>query len=399
MRISRALLLFVLAAAVAGVVVPSASALTFPDEICPVATGTVIKVCPPGETAKPYSLQIKGREGTGCVPYVKFESVGTLPPGLTLSSSGLISGTPTQPGSWTFWIEMQDIPSWEGGIFWCGDDRSTEKQFSITILQGLNIQQNSLNPKAAFTNAPYSFQLTAEGGGSQSWSIQSGSLPAGLTLASNGLLSGTPTAEGDFAFVVVVTDGGRSDTESYTLTLVPRLQITPPKKQATEVGLPYRLTLVATGGRPGYTWAVAPGSTLPAGLTLDPATGVINGDADSVGFFQMRISVTDTLGLTTTLDLPVTVAARLAITKKALPAAKVGKAYKARFLARGGVAPKKWIILGGRPGLLPAGIKLNAKTGELSGIPKKAGIYRLRMQVVDKLGVKSALGFVLKVNA
>ena len=137
MRISRLLLLSVLAAAVAGVVIPSAGALTFPDEICPVAQGTVIKVCPAGETAKPYSMQIKGREGTGCVPYVRFKSVGALPPGLTLSSDGLISGTPTQPGEWTFWIDMQDIPSWEGGPPWCSDDNSTERQFEIVIVQGI----------------------------------------------------------------------------------------------------------------------------------------------------------------------------------------------------------------------------------------------------------------------
>jgi putative Ig domain-containing protein len=56
-------------------------------------------------------------------------------------------------------------------------------------------------------------------------------------------------------------------------------------------------------------------------------------------------------------------------------------------------------MLGGRPGLLPAGMKLNARTGQLSGTPRKAGTYRLRLQVTDKLGVHSAAGFVLKVNA
>jgi hypothetical protein len=63
------------------------------------------------------------------------------------------------------------------------------------------------------------------------------------------------------------------------------------------------------------------------------------------------------------------------------------------------VGPLKWNILGGRPGLLPVGIKFSAKTGEFSGTPTKAGVYRLRMQVVDKLGVKSAVGIILKVNA
>jgi hypothetical protein len=65
----------------------------------------------------------------------------------------------------------------------------------------------------------------------------------------------------------------------------------------------------------------------------------------------------------------------------------------------GGVAPLKWNILGGKPGFLPAGIKFSAKTGAFSGTPTKAGVYRLRMQVVDKLGIKSAIGIILKVSA
>jgi hypothetical protein len=109
--------------------------------------------------------------------------------------------------------------------------------------------------------------------------------------------------------------------------------------------------------------------------------------------------VTDTLGLTATLDVPLTVAAKLAAVKKPLPAAKVGSLYRAKLGATGGVAPLKWNILGGKPGLLPAGIKFNAKTGAFSGTPTKAGVYRLRMQVVDKLGVKAAIGILLKVKA
>src|SRR5712691_1634152 len=220
MRLTRLLLLFVLAAAIAGVVVPAASALAFQDDICPVGTGTDIKVCPQGSTGKSYSVQLKGREGTGCVPYVSFSATGALPPGLTLASSGLISGTPTQAGSWTFWVAMQDIPASSGGVSWCADSKSTERQFSITILQGLNIQQNALNPKVATTNAPYSFQLTAEGGGTLSWSVVSGALPAGLALnSSSGAISGTPTATGDYTFTIQVTNGGQTDAETYTLSV------------------------------------------------------------------------------------------------------------------------------------------------------------------------------------
>lgn len=398
MRLSRLLLVFVLAAAVAGVAVPRASALTYLDDICVVESGGSVRICPQGETGKPYRYELKGREG--CWPYVAFRLIGTLPPGLSLSTNGVVSGTPTQAGSWEAWIEMKDIPSEQGGVFWCSDSKSTERIFRFTILQGLQIVQRQSTLAPAQVNAPYSLQLSATGATSPTWSVSSGALPAGITLnSSSGLLAGTPTATGDFTFKVTAAEGGRSDTQTYTVTVVQQLKIAAPKRQATEIGLPYSLTLQATGGRPGYTWAVAAGSALPAGLALDPATGVVTGDPTRTGLFQMRVGVTDSLGLTTTLDVPVTVAARLTVTKRPLPTAKVGKAYRARFIARGGIAPTRWIILGGRPGLLPAGIKLNARTGELSGTPTRAGTFRLRIQAVDKLGVTSALGVILKVTA
>jgi hypothetical protein len=399
MRLTRLLLLFVVAAAIAGIAVPAAGALTFEDAVCPVGSGTQIKVCPQGSTGRAYSVQMQGRAGTGCVPYVHFSTTGALPPGLTMPSNGLISGTPTQAGSWTFWVAMQDIPASSGGVSWCGDSASTERQFSITILQGLQIVQSQSTLTPAQLETAYSLQFSATGAASPTWSVSSGSLPAGLTLnSSTGLLAGTPTATGDFTFKIMVAESGRSDTQTYTLSVVQRLKITAPASPAGEVGIPFALALKSTGGGAAHTWSILQG-TLPTGLTLDPATGAIAGTPSAPGSYPLKLQVTDSLGLTDTLDVPLKVAAKLSVVKKVLPAAKVGKVFRAKLAARGGVGPLKWHILGGRPGFLPAGIKFSAKIGEFSGTPTKAGVYRLRMQVVDKLGVKSAVGIILKVNA
>ena len=384
MRFTKILVLVVLGALV---IVPAALALRFTDDSY---------IFPVGETGKPYSKQLDGTGGCGpALPYQYKILAGSLPPGLSLSSSGLISGTPTQGGGWSFWVELSDQnpPSQS----WCVPN-SAQREFSITIVQGLKIKQNALAPKATFLNEPYSFQLTADGGGSQVWSLKSGSLPAGMSVGSNGLVSGTPTATGDFTFVVQVTDGNRTDSQTYTLSVVELLKIAVPASAAGEVGHSYALALKSTGGRPAVTWSLAQG-TLPTGLTMNPATGEITGTPESPGAYPLKVQVTDTLGLTATVDVPLTVAEKLAVVKKPLPAAKVGSLYRAKLTASGGVHPLKWNILGGRPGLLPAGIKFNAKTGAFSGKPTKAGVYRLRMQVVDKLGVKSAVGVLLKVNA
>jgi large repetitive protein len=398
MRLTRILLPLVLAGAIAGVVVPSAGALAFEDTVCPFATGTLIKICPSGSTGKSYSMQIKGREGTGCVPYVYFKAVGTLPPGLTLSSSGLVSGTPTQSGDWTFWIEMHDIPASEGGISWCADNKSTEEQFRISIGAGLQILQRQATLGVAQVNTAYSMQFSTNAA-SASWSVSSGSLPAGLTLnSSTGLLTGSPTAAGDYTFAITAADSGRSDSQTYRLSVVPKLQATS-AAGVGEVGIAFQLAPQATGGRGQYTWSLGAGSVLPAGLTMDPATGAISGKPTAAGNAGVNLVVTDSIGLTSTVNVPLNLAPQLLIIRKLLATAKVGKKYSAFLRASGGVVPRTWIMLGGRPGLLPPGMKLNARTGQLSGTPRKAGTYRLRLQVTDKLGAHSAAGFVLKVKA
>jgi large repetitive protein len=384
MRFTRVLLLVSLLALV---VVPAALALRFSDDSYNM---------PQGATGQSYSKTFHGEGGCGpALPYQYRILAGALPTGLSLSKSGTISGVPTVGGKYDFWVELsdQDPPT----ASFCVVPAKAQREFAITILQGLNIQQNALNPQVATTNAPYSSQLTAEGGGTQTWSVVSGALPAGLALnSSNGVVSGTPTATGDYTFKIQVTDGSRTDAETYTLAVVAPLKIDK-VPTAAEVGLAFAFKPNATGGRPGYTWSLE--GTLPTGLAFDGATGAIGGKPTVAGSYPLKLVITDTLGLTQTSEVNLVVTPRLAITKRPLKAAKVGKAYKVKLLARGGLTPRTWNLLGGRPGYLPSGLRLNRKTGEISGTPTKAGIYSLRMQVVDKLGVKSAAGYVLKVSA
>jgi len=379
MRITKTVLLVSL---VALVVVPTALALRFTDD----------SYNPPvGNTGQTYSWSFTGAGGCGpALPYQYRVLSGNLPPGLTLDQSGLVHGNPAQAGEYSFWIELSDEnpPS----ASWCRPS-SAQREFTIKINQGLSIQQTVLNPKITFLNEAYSFQLTATGAGT--WSIQSGNLPTGVTLSSAGLLSGTPTVAGDFSFVVKVTNGSATATKTFALTVVQRLKITPPSEPAAEVGAPFKLALQATGGKAPYKWSLT-GGTLPSGFTLDPATGAISGVPGVAGSGAVKLTVTDALGLTDTLDLSIPVAAKLAITKKLLRAAKAGVKYKAHFLATGGVTPKTWKIVGGK---LPTGLRLNSKTGELTGIARKAGSFRFSVGVTDNLGAVSKAAFVLKVNA
>jgi len=392
MRRTR-IVLFV--ALIALVVVPTALALRFTDDSYNMPTGTV---------GQPYSKQFAGAGGCGpALPYQYNLISSSVPPGLSMSTSGLISGTPTQAGSWSFWVNLSDQnpPSAD----WCRPSEA-QRQFTITVVGGsgpppspvvapLSIAQGALNPKATVLNSSYSFQFTAQGGGTQTWSLQSGSLPAGMSLSPNGMLSGSPTTAGDFTFKVQVSDGTRSAAQSYTLSVVPPLKIAPPAVPSGEVGRSFKLELAAGGGKPGYTWSVDT-SKLPSGLSFDPATGILSGRPTVAGSYPLKVTVTDTLGFTNAVDLELAVASTLGITTKALRSAKAGHVFRARLAAAGGVVPRTWRIVRGS---LPAGIHLAKRTGELSGTARRVGKRTLTVQVTDALGAVSRATFVLNVHA
>ena len=400
MRKIRILLLLVAAGAIAAIFVPTASALGFEDEPCP--PQPQLKVChPDAEVGKAYSLTIVGKGG--CYPdSVRYSVVNSaLPPGLSLTSGkdALISGVPTKAGQYRFWLQIQDILASQGGASWCttpdsscGCARTSQWEFQITVQAGLQIQQRQSVLAPAQIGTPYSLQLTATGG-TPTWSY-SGSLPPGITLNnSTGLLSGTPTTAGDYNFKITATAGSSTDTQTYKLSVVEPLKIAKPTATGAEVGFPFRLQLSATGGRAPYKWSA---TGLPSGFAIDAATGVISGTADAPNSSVVKVTVTDALGLTNTIEVNFPVAAKLALQKTALPSARVGVAYSARLVRIGGLAPFKWTVISAAR--LPRGLKLDAKTGRISGVPRRAGTYRFRVQVADAAGARSSLGYVLKVS-
>ena len=164
-------------------------------------------------------------------------------------------------------------------------------------------------PPAGEVSIVYNDALTATGGtGALAWSVSSGTLPPGLTLnSSTGVLSGTPTAGGGYAFTVKITDTtGQSTTKAITLVIaaVPSLANAAPPGQ---VGVAYSDPLAVTGGTGPFTWSVTSG-TLPAGITLNATTGTLSGTPGTVGLSSFTVQVTDADGLTATQSLSITIA-------------------------------------------------------------------------------------------
>jgi hypothetical protein len=371
-RLLRVLTLLVL---VAGVFAGVARALDFDDED---------PVPPHAEVGMVYSYLI----GThaGCLPHRLEILSGELPPGLSIRRIALdkhvVEGVATEAGTFSAWIALKDC-----------DNHSAETLFTFDVwARRWGISTQSL--KAASVGSPYS--ATLEGSGLPSdvtWEVTAGALPVGLTLSSDGVISGTATATGTSTFTVKATakeknfGPTRIDSKQFTLNVV-SLAASASRKVA-EVGVPFSSSLVGTGGQAPYTWSA---TGLPAGLAVS-STGAITGVPARAGSYAVGLHLVDANGSDANVQLKLVVRAKLAIAAKALRTGTVGRAYKLKVAVRGGVPALRWSAKA-----LPAGLKLAARTGTISGVPRSAGTFRVRVRVRDSLGAVSAKTLLLRVH-
>ncbi len=147
---------------------------------------------PPATLGVPYNQSLSAHGGTP--PYNWTEAI--VAPGLSLSSSGVISGTPTAEMAAMFTGQVNDKAG-----------SSAFQQFNLNIASpGLSIQ-NPPTLAGAELGVPYMQQLSASGGGQPpTWSVTTGALPPGISLSPNGILMGTPLGTGNFSFTVSVNN-------------------------------------------------------------------------------------------------------------------------------------------------------------------------------------------------
>jgi hypothetical protein len=399
MRFTRLFAVVVAVAAVAGVVASGAFALAFSDDSC-----DNTKPCRPpvGTVGASYAFQLKAMENSGNgPPYTFTQQGGSLPPGLSLNSDGLISGRPTQPGSWVFGVLLTDF---SGGCAGCGCvSRNTcpWREFTIDVVAGLTI--NNAPPSAATVGVAYSTDLNADGGGSQTWSVVSGALPPGLALdPGSGVISGTPSQANRYDFSIKVADATRQNTKAFTIVVSNplALALAPPKVPPAEVGMtkPFELKLTATGGDGTNTWKQE--GTLPQGLTFTPPVApateaTITGTPTAPGSFPVKVTVTDSDGRTTSIDVPIVVAPQLSFATKRLTLVKTGKRFSVTLRTTTGAGTVRFKVTSGK---FPFGIRMNKITGTISGKTQKAGVYRFTVEARDALGVTSTQDYILTVK-
>jgi hypothetical protein len=379
---------------------------------------------PSGVVGVSYATQLVA---SGGVPPYSFTTTG-LPAGFSLSTSGLLSGTASAVAAPTVTITVTDSLS-----------QSASKDYTLSLVAQLTVATTSL--PEGLVNAPYDQTLLAVGGKTPYvWSVTAGTLPDGLTLtAATGQLSGTPSNLGTSAdFTVQV-----QDANARTSTQLLSLSTQPPTVTKTGSGTASGTTLSANlapsnGGSTcmlddSQTRVVTladigalsapPNSTLPYGLFKMTVQGCTPGQTQlnlklvypaalppGTQYWKYGKTAADTSDhwyvlpsaviTGNTVSFSITdgglgdddLTADGSITDPGVPglptlaiggtpgSGQVGSGYGATLTPSGGTGPYNWSIDSGG---LPAGVTLNATTGQFSGTPTTAGTFNFSVKLVD----------------
>jgi hypothetical protein len=349
-----------------------------------ITTGTPLN----GTVGTVFSRQLRAEGGTP--PYTWSMNGAPPAPGLTLSSAGLISGTPTASGGTLRTYRVTDAAN-----------QSTPKDLNISIeaaassVSGAGIASITAGIQSSPTIMPFTLsngtvnvayptiQLAATGGVSPyTWSV-SPALPNGLflNLLGPGIISGTPlnASNGSTIYTVTVMDSSVPTAEiskltrDFTVNAAVTIDVgspSGPPLPAGTVGQPYHALLSASGATgPGtYTWSIVGNLTPASGLQPLSASGVLSGIPTIPGSFSRTYRVQSEDGAVVTKSLTLNINAVLSIdtddTTLPLPLGHVSQPYgPATVRASGGTPPYAWSVT--PP--LPSSLTLNALSGEMTG--------------------------------
>jgi len=267
----------------------------------------------------------------------------------------------------------------------------------------LTITTQSPLPRAVL-GQPYTAKLQATGGvPPYTWSTQLLGIP-GMNLASDGTLSGTPAQQATFIPNFTLTD-----SKGTTVTAPIELDVIAPLAFSTaaalpdlNIALPVYMYIAVNGGVQPYTFSLAPGSTMPPGLTFTNANsvGLIQGIPTTPGSYSFTVQVTDSF--TPPFKISQTFAQKVlngvVVPNSTLPDAVQSIPYKEQIKVLGGTPPYRFVLF--PLASTPPGLTLDTNTGILSGTPTTSSQYTdtMYMYINDSAPTPATIQAYISIN-
>lgn len=368
-------------------------------------TLTVISASPllVGTVGSAYSQSLIANGGATPYTWSLVTGAGTLPAGLTLSATGIISGTPSAAGISNFTVRVTDARG-----------AAAQKALSITVTTGsVEYDSQFVSQSVLATLQPgqiFSINMKWLNTGGRTWDGSSGTVVRSQNPADNVTWGGNtvplifstvppgqqlnltftafaPRASGTYNFQwQLYQDGvGFFGQMSTNISIAVGDGTSPPAITSAATaeavkGLAFSYPLAASGGTPPLTWSIVSGM-LPAGLNLNPSSGLLAGAPTVAGVSQMTVQVTDAQLRTAQRAMMITVLPPpVEVVTSSLPVAQQGNLFSYQLSAIGGKPPYTWAI---SSGALPAGLSVASSTGMISGVPIAAGSFSFAVDVTD----------------
>jgi hypothetical protein len=306
---------------------------------------TPVTVDAPPAQSSVVGVPISGVQVTGSSG-LTYSAPSGLPPGLSISSSGLITGTPTATGTYQVTVQGTD------GTF------TDSKQFTW-IVNPVTVTVTSPGNQIGIVGIATTLQAHASDNDGGGIVYSATGLPPGLSInASSGLVSGTPAAAGAYAVTLTATDGSTSQSSAFTWTISSAtVAVANPGNQTGRVGSRTSLKINAADDNGGALSYNATG--LPPGLTISGSTGLITGVPSAAGRFAVTVAAVDG-GSVASTQFSWTVAGPPRSPSGSLSGIVDGKPKLSLSISAGANAPgiKKLVLI------LPSGLTFTGKTGK-----------------------------------
>lgn len=304
---------------------------------------------------------------------------GAVPKGLTITMNNnsrtcTITGTPRESGMFLPMFYVYSRAGMAAKNFTLKVNADTGTETGKPSIDTMSLHEGD-------TGEPYVELLEASGSRPVTWS-KSGTMPKGLRLDKNGTISGIPQKPGVYSFTVNAKNREGSSKKHLSIKInggaYSKPKITTRALPDASMNKPYSFKLSGTGIAP-LIWTFA-NTRYPAGLYITE-DGMIAGIPKEAGKFTVKVKAENSIGQASkSYSLKVSGVAPSIITDN-LPAGLRGVEYSSQLLADG-TAPVTW----SKYGSLPRGLKLNSKTGEITGRPLRQGTYSFRITAKNKYG-------------